>query len=529
LAIAARTVDTSDCRISYREVGGGPALLCLHEGSPGANGWSSFEPTARDLADLFRVIVPDQPGFGASSPAPDSAAGYQPACARAMAELLGALGVERAHLVGNSLGGGTALMLALEHPELVDRLVLIAPWTAGIAGTRASMPPAVRLLLDYYPGPSVEKMRALVCALAYDSGLEGVTARYEATLAPEHEAAYLGTIHSPPLDSALLAGLDKRCCCYGAARTSSARSRTRSSTWLCSAARGSCSSHAADTPSTSSGRPTSAARSARSWGRRIAAPDGDRAPELDRGHRRAAYPTVLYLHDGGWCAGKIENERDFCAEVAARGFVVVSLDYPLAPEHPFPRAVEDAVYALRWVVRNAARHGGDPERVVVAGSSAGANIGAAAALAVSPGGPAVDGGDLAGVPVALSGTLFLYGVYDFRTLTMEPGEYANLVEMMFNLAYLGPHFLSRHLDPLVSPRHAKNLGRFPPTYLACGARDTLLPQTFDFARALVDAGASTTVSIVPDVDHFIRIRPRPASVAAEVERMTAWLEEHTAT
>jgi len=71
-----------------------------------------------------------------------------------------------------------------------------------------------------------------------------------------------------------------------------------------------------------------------------------------------AYPTILYLHDGGWCAGKIENERDLCAEVAARGFAVVSLDYPVAPEHPFPRAVEDAVYGLRWVTRNAAQHGG---------------------------------------------------------------------------------------------------------------------------------------------------------------------------
>jgi acetyl esterase/lipase len=80
---------------------------------------------------------------------------------------------------------------------------------------------------------------------------------------------------------------------------------------------------------------------------------------------------------------------------------------------------------------------------------------------------------------------------------------------MFNLAYLGPHFLSRHFDPLVSPRYAENLDRFPPAYLTCGARDTLIPQTFDFARALVDAGVSTTVSIVPDVDRFIRIRPRP--------------------
>lgn len=82
---------------------------------------------------------------------------------------------------------------------------------------------------------------------------------------------------------------------------------------------------------------------------------------------------------------------------------------------------------------------------------------------------------------------------------------------------------------LVSPRYADNLECFPPTYLACGAGDTLLPQTFDFARALVDAGVSTTVSILPEVDHFIRIRPRPPQVTAEVERMAARLLERTAT
>jgi acetyl esterase/lipase len=185
----------------------------------------------------------------------------------------------------------------------------------------------------------------------------------------------------------------------------------------------------------------------------------------------------------------------------------------------------DAAYALRRVARNASRHGGDAERTVVAGSSAGANIGAAATLAVLPGGPAVDGGDLEGVDVRLSAALLLYGVYDFRTLTTEPGEYANLVEIP---GLPRPHFLSRHFDPLVSPRHAENLDRFPPTYLACGARDTLLTQTLDFAKALVDAAVSTTVSIVADVDHFIRIRPRPAQVADEVERMAAWLAERTA-
>jgi 2-hydroxy-6-oxonona-2,4-dienedioate hydrolase/4,5:9,10-diseco-3-hydroxy-5,9,17-trioxoandrosta-1(10),2-diene-4-oate hydrolase len=189
-------VETSEAGISYYELGNGPALLCLHEGSPGAEG-SSFEPTALDLAERFRVVVPDQPGFGDSTLRIDEGRDYQSASAAAMAELLAHLGIERANLLGNSLGAGVALTMALDHPNLVDRLVLIAPWTAGVAAPRSSLPRAVRLLLNYYPQPTLEKMRELVDALVHeapgpDAGL--VEARYEATLVPEHEQGFLRTL-----------------------------------------------------------------------------------------------------------------------------------------------------------------------------------------------------------------------------------------------------------------------------------------------------------------------------------------------
>jgi pimeloyl-ACP methyl ester carboxylesterase len=201
-------IQTSAGPISYRELGAGPVILCLHEGSPGADGWSSFGPAARDLSDRFRVVVPDQPGFGASALAPDT--GYQAMCAQAMAELLGALGVETAHVAGNSLGGGVAMLMGLDYPELVDKLVLIAPWTAGIAGARTSVPPAVRLLLNYYPAPSREKMHALLRALSFGPAAPdeaAATARYESTLLDEHEAGYLQTLRSPEVPSPRLAGL----------------------------------------------------------------------------------------------------------------------------------------------------------------------------------------------------------------------------------------------------------------------------------------------------------------------------------
>jgi acetyl esterase len=241
------------------------------------------------------------------------------------------------------------------------------------------------------------------------------------------------------------------------------------------------------------------------------------------------FPVLQYLHGGGWCAATVANTRGFCLQLAAHGLVVASLDYGLAPEHPFPWAVEDAVYGLRWLAEHAQELGGDGARVAIGGASAGANLAAAAIVALTADEGLVEGGDLAGVRVAPTAALFLYGLFDFPQLMLEPGAYADLAEMMFNLAYLGPHFLRYHRNPLVSPVHAGHLDRFPPTYVSCGSRDTLLGQSFDMARALARAGVETTVSVVPGVDHsFVRLGDLPPRVEAEIDRIGSWLTEELA-
>ncbi|WP_033188808.1 MULTISPECIES: alpha/beta fold hydrolase [Nocardiaceae] len=187
---------TSDASISYQEVGSGPALLLLHGAAPGETGWESFAASIELLQDRFRIIVPDQLGFGRSRLVHDNGLPYNAISAKAMAELLGQLDIASAHVAGNSLGGGVALRMALDHPAVVDRIGLIAPYVRGFCPQFLAPPPeGGALLRGYYPHPTPEKMRNLLTGLMADvntiSDLEGiVTSRYESTLAPGIEDAH---------------------------------------------------------------------------------------------------------------------------------------------------------------------------------------------------------------------------------------------------------------------------------------------------------------------------------------------------
>jgi acetyl esterase/lipase len=101
--------------------------------------------------------------------------------------------------------------------------------------------------------------------------------------------------------------------------------------------------------------------------------------------------------------------------------------------------------------------------------------------------------------------------------------------MMFKYAHLGPTFLSLHRSPLVSPVFAPGLEAFPPTYLSCGDRDLLLPQSLSMAKALAKAGVSTTLSVVAGADHtFAQLEDDLPCATPELDRTFAWLAEHAA-
>ncbi|MGH8921921.1 MAG: alpha/beta fold hydrolase [Actinomycetes bacterium] len=147
--------------LHYHEAGEGAPLLLLHGSGPGVSGWSNFRGNLPVFAERFRTLVPDLPGFG-RSPRPELDRAYPLVAADAVCRLLDAAGIERAHVLGNSMGGYTALELALAYPERVDRLVLMGP--GGLAANVAAPEPSegARRLTDFMRAPSREAMVAWV-------------------------------------------------------------------------------------------------------------------------------------------------------------------------------------------------------------------------------------------------------------------------------------------------------------------------------------------------------------------------------
>lgn len=238
------------------------------------------------------------------------------------------------------------------------------------------------------------------------------------------------------------------------------------------------------------------------------------------------FPLLLHFHGGGFCVSRARNDRKFGMQWAQRGFVVLNLEYGLAPEHPFPWAVEDALYAARWLLGNAPSYKGDASLgVVIEGGSAGAGLAASTVLALDGLTEGLDEGELAGVDVPVSAVALFFGMHDFALLLSEPGSNVGSAEL-WNRAYLGPHFTTRLRHPLASQVHAPNLSCFPPTYVSCGSADSLLGHSLAFGKALASAGVQLTLSVVPGLDHgYAKMGAKIPAAAREVERVQAWVDE----
>lgn len=239
-------------------------------------------------------------------------------------------------------------------------------------------------------------------------------------------------------------------------------------------------------------------------------------------------PLLLYLHGGGWCVGSAASVRRMAMLIAGQGYLVVNLDYALAPEHPFPAAVEDCLAGAWWCARHNAELGGDGAPMLIAGDSAGANLAAAVIVAATDAVALGQAGliEPKGQAPRFAGALFNYGVFDFPLLMQNPGSYQGSIEVRYNLAYLGNDFLAHHWSPFVSPIHAPHLERFPPTYLTCGNSDDLLDQTLAMGAALAQAGVATRLSAVPEMDHaFLQLDQEFPAAAAELNRIYGWLDE----
>src|SRR3954451_15900220 len=211
-----------------------------------------------------------------------------------------------------------------------------------------------------------------------------------------------------------------------------------------------------------------------------------------------AGPLLVYYHGGGWVEGSPATHEPSCRLLAhLAGVRVLSVDYRLAPEHPFPAAADDALAAYRAARARAAELGADPRRVAVGGDSAGGNLAAVVAL------------DLRGEPEAPAFQLLIYPGLDMtrkHPSRLRFGERFILTEenmTWYQDQYAPDH--SRRADPRISPLLAPELEGLPPAYIATALADPLRDEGEAYAERLRAAGVTVALHRHPQVHGFFNL------------------------
>jgi acetyl esterase len=238
-------------------------------------------------------------------------------------------------------------------------------------------------------------------------------------------------------------------------------------------------------------------------------------------------PLLVFFHGGGWVYGDLDSHDPACRFLAERsGARVLSVDYRLAPEHPYPAAYDDAAAAYRWVVEHAASLGADPARLGVGGDSAGGTLAATTAVVAAR----------EGLPLAFQ--LLIYPGTDMTSKT----ESRRLFEHDF---YLTDEFMdlakasylpdpARWADPEASPLLGDVPAGLAPAYVATAGFDPLRDEGEAYARKLADAGVEVELRRFPDQIHgFLNVlgagRTARAATAEVAARLAAGLGPGPAT
>jgi acetyl esterase len=226
--------------------------------------------------------------------------------------------------------------------------------------------------------------------------------------------------------------------------------------------------------------------------RDIPGPDGSIAiriywPPTDSGDSETL-PVVVFFHGGGFVIGDLDSYDGTCRQHAVgAGAIVVSVDYRLAPEHPYPAAVEDAWAATQWVAEHAVEIGADPARMAVAGDSAGGNIAAVMAQQAR---------DNAGPALVFQLLWYPSVLWDSSLPSFTENATAPILDSaaiaQFSRWYAGEVDLS---DPPagMAPGRAKNLAGLPPAYIGVAGHDPLRDDGIGYGELLTAAGTPAEV------------------------------------
>ncbi|MDP1965528.1 MAG: alpha/beta hydrolase [Reyranella sp.] len=230
--------------------------------------------------------------------------------------------------------------------------------------------------------------------------------------------------------------------------------------------------------------------------RSIEGPGGSIGLRLYTPSGSGPFPLMVFFHGSGFVLCSLDTHDGMCRNLAAGiGCVVVSVDYRLAPEHKFPKGLDDCLAATRWAAANAHDLGIDSARIMVAGDSAGGNMAAVTALRLrDEGGP------------GLCGQMLLYPVTDYHT----PGtpSYAENADgyglTRDTMEWFWAHYLTNPVEaenPYASPLRARDVAGLPPAYVTSAEYDPLRDEAELYGNRLQAAGVPTKITRWPGMNH----------------------------
>jgi len=231
--------------------------------------------------------------------------------------------------------------------------------------------------------------------------------------------------------------------------------------------------------------------------REVPGPGGEIPIRLYMPEGKGPPPVLAFFHGGGWVVGNLETADFYCRAVTnAARCIVASVNYRHAPEHKFPAAVEDAYAAACWIAANARRFNGDPARMAIGGSSAGANLAAVVAMmARDKGAPGIVFQVLS-VPVA-----------DHACDTRSYSENAEGYGLTRNaMQWFWRHYLASDADgahPHASPLRATDFHGLPPAFVTTAEYDPLRDEGEAFAKKLIAAGVPVTYKCYEGMVHML--------------------------
>ena len=250
-------------------------------------------------------------------------------------------------------------------------------------------------------------------------------------------------------------------------------------------------------------------------------PSGDRlvTVRIDSFAGAGNQPCLVYMHGGAWMQGSPMTHADITMRIAAANRqTVVSVDYALAPEHPFPQAVHECRDTLVWVREQAGELMIDPARIAVGGDSAGANLAAAASIA------------LRGTQQAPIAQLLIYPCVHFEMSSPSYQENANAPLLQtggmpaVNAMYC-PNEADRK-NPLAAPLHAESHAGLPPAFIAVAENDPLRDDGYAYAEKLRAAGVPVEFDTGDGLIHgYLRAMGYCEASRKNLERMSRWLAD----